>query len=265
MTTGTGLEIRDLQVAYRGVPALHGVSLTVPPGEVVTLLGSNGAGKTTVLRAISNTLGLHRAKVTGGTITWRGESLERRSSAAIVRSGITHVPEGRRVFARMTVEDNLWAGSAPRPRREAHERFDEVYALFPVLKERTRQYAGLLSGGEQQMLAIGRALMGAPELLLLDEPSLGLAPRIIEQVGRAIVDIAALGISVMLVEQNAALALGLSQQAYVLELGRSTISGPSAELRTSDRVRELYLGSAATHSPTTRASSSVLTKWQEAS
>jgi branched-chain amino acid transport system ATP-binding protein len=241
------LEVQDLSVAYRGIPALRDVSLTVPAGSVVALLGSNGAGKSTLLRAVSNTLPLHKGRITSGSITWKGRSIAGRDSAAIVRAGIVQSPEGRQVFTRLDVGENLRVGGVSSSASSVRAAQERVEALFPILAERRRQRAGLLSGGEQQMLAIGRALMASPELLLLDEPSLGLAPRIVEQIAEVVREINAQGTSVLLVEQNAAMALELSTQASVLDVGRLTLSGPSEELRRSDDVRRLYLGEADEH------------------
>ncbi|MGH3319174.1 MAG: ABC transporter ATP-binding protein [Streptosporangiaceae bacterium] len=238
------LTVDDLHVAYGGaVRALKGVSLTVPDGAAVALLGSNGAGKTTLLRTISGTLRLHRASASHGSVTWNGRSLLRRDPAAIVRSGIVQVPEGRRVFTRLTVEENLRAGALASPGRAARARtHSRVVELFPLLQERRRQRAGLLSGGEQQMLAIGRALMTDPKLLLLDEPSLGLAPRIVEQIADVIREINRQGTSILLVEQNASVALDVTDSASVLDVGRVSLSGPAGELARTDEVQRLYLG-----------------------
>ena len=238
------LNLDDVHVTYGGaVRAVRGVSLQVPAGQVVALLGSNGAGKTTLLRAISGTLKLHRGKVESGTIRFQDGDLTGRDPATIVRRGVVQVPEARRIFGRLTVEENLRAGGMARRDREtkaaAHER---VFDLFPVLAERRSQRAALLSGGEQQMLAIGRALMAGPTLLLLDEPSLGLAPRVIGQIGEVIAEINRQGTSVLLVEQNATMALGVAHHAYVLDVGRVSLSGPAAELAGSEEVQQLYLG-----------------------
>jgi ABC-type branched-subunit amino acid transport system ATPase component len=251
------LEVRDLSVSYGGaVRALHGVSMSVMPGSVVAVLGSNGAGKSTLLRAMSGTLALQDGAIDGGAISFEGRDLRRVDAGAIVRAGIVQVPEGRRIFGDLTVEENLRAGAMSVRGREARTAARErVYELFPRLGERTRQRGGLLSGGEQQMLAIGRALMSDPKLLLLDEPSLGLAPQIVERIGEVIREINRQGTSVVLVEQNAAMALEAADSAYMLEVGRISLSGPSAELAASDAVRERYLGvgsgGAAVRSPST--------------
>lgn len=242
------LDVKDVHVTYGGaVRALQGVSLSVPDGKVAALLGSNGAGKSTLLRTISGTLRLHRGAVNSGTVEIDGHSLLKRDAAAIVGSGVVQVPEGRRIFGRLSVEENLRAGSLGNSSRSARGRLQtDVYEMFPVLAERRNGRAGLLSGGEQQMLAIARALMAEPRLLLLDEPSLGLAPRIIGQIGRVIRDINSRGVSVLLVEQNAAMALDVADLAYVLELGRVSLSGAAAELAKTDAVQHLYLGETAT-------------------
>ncbi|MGY1723509.1 ABC transporter ATP-binding protein [Blastococcus sp. SYSU DS0533] len=239
------LDIERLSVAYRGAPTLKEVSLRVPDGSVVALLGSNGAGKSTLLRAVSGTLPLHKGRITGGRICWDGRDIVGRDSAAIVRSGLVQVPEGRKIFTRMTVGENLRAGAVTAARGTVEPAVRRVEELFPILGERRQQRAGLLSGGEQQMLAIGRALMTTPRLLLLDEPSLGLAPLIISQIAQVVREINRQGTSVLLVEQNVAVALELASHAYVLDVGRLTLSGTSAELQASDEVRRLYLGEAA--------------------
>ncbi len=238
------LEVEGLQVTYGGaVQALRGVTLRVPDGKVVAVLGSNGAGKTTLLRTISNTLKLHRGRVEAGTITFDGASLTGRDASAIVATGLVQVPEGRRIFSRLTVEENLRAGAMGNRDKSARAAAQtRVYDLFPVLAERRSQRGGLLSGGEQQMLAIGRALMAGPKLLLMDEPSLGLAPRIIGQIGEIIREINSQGTSVLLVEQNATMALSVANSAYVLDVGKVSLEGPSKELAATDAVQRLYLG-----------------------
>jgi ABC-type branched-subunit amino acid transport system ATPase component len=236
------LDVRDLHVAYAGVRAMHGVTLAVPEGRIVAVLGNNGAGKTTLLRAISGTLPMHRGAIERGSIAFAGNALSA-GPADIVRAGIVQVPEGRRVLADLTVEENLRAGglSSGGRRRRADARA-RVYELFPRLQERRSQRAGLLSGGEQQMLAIGRALMSEPRLLLLDEPSLGLAPQVVERIAEIIKKINEQGTSVVLVEQNAAMALEIAHRAYVLEVGRVALEGSASELAASDEVRAKYLG-----------------------
>jgi branched-chain amino acid transport system ATP-binding protein len=245
------LEVRDLQVSYGGVVrALRGISLEVPPGKVVAVLGSNGAGKSTLLRTISSTLRLHRGAVVGGTITYEGQSLQGLDAAETVRRGIVQVPEGRRVFGRLTVEENLKAGAlGARDKKTRTSQRDVVYGMFPILAERRHGRAALLSGGEQQMLAIGRALMASPQLLILDEPSLGLAPRIVGQIGGVIRDINATGTSVLLVEQNATMALGVADHAYVLDVGEVSLSGTGKELASTDDVKRLYLGDTSGNAP----------------
>ncbi|WP_204041900.1 ABC transporter ATP-binding protein [Acrocarpospora phusangensis] len=237
----TDLTVGDLAVSYGPVRALGGLSLRVPAGSIVAVLGANGAGKTTLLRAVSGTLRFHRG-VSRGVIEFGGARLSGLSASAVVARGIVQVPEGRRVFARMTVEENLRAGGLGRPRKAARLARDRVHELFPVLRERAGQRAGLLSGGEQQMLAIGRALMAEPAALLLDEPTLGLAPLVAAKIAETIREINALGTSVLLVEQNVAMALSLASYAYVLEVGEVALEGPAGELAASDEVRRRYLG-----------------------
>jgi ABC-type branched-subunit amino acid transport system ATPase component len=238
------LDVRGLSVSYAGaVRALHSVDMSVAPGSVVAVLGSNGAGKSTLLRAISGTLGLQNGAVTGGSITVEGRNLAGVEPALLVRMGIVQVPEGRRIFGDLTVEENLRAGATTVKDKAARARArDRVFDLFPRLAERRAQRGVLLSGGEQQMLAIGRALMSEPKLLLLDEPSLGLAPKLVEQIGEVVREINRQGTSVVLVEQNAAMALTVADHAFVLEVGRVTLKGSAEELARSDEVRERYLG-----------------------
>jgi ABC-type branched-subunit amino acid transport system ATPase component len=237
------LEVKDLAVSYGGVRALRGLSLAVPAGGIVAVLGSNGAGKTTLLRAISGTLALQRGTIDGGAIELDGRTLAGRDPAAIVHAGVVQVPEGRRIFGDLTVEENLRAGAWGRTqRRGRNDAYARVYDLFPRLGERRRQRAGLLSGGEQQMLAIGRALMSEPRLLLLDEPSLGLAPQLVERIGATVQAINRQGTAVVLVEQNAAMALEVADRAIVLEVGEVAVQGSAADLAHSDDVRERYLG-----------------------
>ena len=257
------LEVDGLEVTYGGaVRALRGVSLTVPDGKVVAVLGSNGAGKTTLLRTISSTLRLHRGRVDGGTIRFGGTSLVGKDPAACVALGLVQVPEGRRIFSRLTVEENLRAGGMGARRRDARSAARaRVYDLFPVLHERRTGRAGLLSGGEQQMLAIGRALMAGPELLLLDEPSLGLAPKIIGQIVEIVREINRQGTSVLLVEQNATMALGVADLAYVLDVGEVALSGPAAELAATEQVQRLYLGHDGDADRPQVAATKTLTRW----
>jgi ABC-type branched-subunit amino acid transport system ATPase component len=241
---GAGLlHVRELHVSYAGVRALRGVSLAVPDGEIVAVLGANGAGKSTLLRAISGTLALQRGRIDGGQIDLAGRSLTGLDPAEVTRAGVVQVPEGRRVFAELTVEENLRAGAFGRARRDGRAKAaDQVFELFPRLHERRRQHAGLLSGGEQQMLAIGRALMASPRVMLLDEPSLGLAPRLVDKIGETIRRINSDGIAVVLVEQNATLALEIADRAVVFDVGQVVLEGTAAELAASDEVRERYLG-----------------------
>jgi branched-chain amino acid transport system ATP-binding protein len=237
------LTVRGLRVKYGPVRALRGISLDVPDGAVVAVLGSNGAGKTTVLRAISGVLGEHGGAIEAGTIEFGGRSLVGRSPAAIVTAGVVQAPEGRRIFERLTVAENLRIGGYSIRQATARTRARlQVYDLFPILYDRRGERAGLLSGGQQQMLAIGRALMANPKVLLLDEPSLGLAPRVVTQVGQVVRDINQRGTAVVLVEQNAAMALSVASLAYVLTTGEVSLSGPAARLAADDTVRELYLG-----------------------
>jgi ABC-type branched-subunit amino acid transport system ATPase component len=238
------LSVEHLDVSYDGaVQALRDVSLEVQAGSVVAVLGSNGAGKTSLLRAISRALGSYGGAVTGGTIRYQGTDLAGLDASAVVRRGLVQVPEGRRVFRDLTVEDNLRAGGyTVRDTKKATEARDRVFDLFPILAERRNQPGGLLSGGQQQMLAMGRALMTSPRLLLLDEPSLGLAPLLVDQIGEIVTAINAQGTAVLLIEQNAVMGLRVADRAYVLEVGHVTASGSADELAASDDVRERYLG-----------------------
>lgn len=231
------LEIKDLEVNYGAVVALKGVSLTLNEGEIVTLIGANGAGKSTTLRTI---MGLVRAAA--GQIVYRGESIAKRPTYMIVRSGMSLVPEGRAIFANLSVRENLALGAYTRTDGDVAQDLDKAFAIFPRLKERIEQNAGTLSGGEQQMLAIARALMCRPSVLLLDEPSLGLAPLIVHTIFQAIEAVNAQGTCVLLVEQNANAALQHSHRAYVLETGTVTLSGTSAEVAANPKVKEAYLG-----------------------
>ena len=215
----------------------------MPEGAIVALLGANGAGKTTVLRAIAGLLGIHEGEITKGSVTFAGERIDGRDPSDIVRLGIAQVPEGRRVFAELTVEENLAMGAhTVRDRAAVDSALARVYALFPLLAKRPRQVAGYLSGGEQQMLAIGRALMASPRLLVLDEPSLGLAPQLVQLVRDVIVDINDQGTAVLLVEQNATMALSIAQHGYVMETGRIVMDAPAAKLLGDEDVKEFYLG-----------------------
>ncbi len=232
------LEVKDLFVSYGMIEAVKGVSFHLNEGEIVTLIGSNGAGKSTILRTIS---GLEPAK--SGSIKLLGRELTRQPAHKIVEAGVAHVPEGRRVFPRLTVQENLRLGAnLITDKAFINQKLEKVFEIFPRLKERSRQMAGTLSGGEQQMLALGRALMTNGKLLLLDEPSMGLAPIIVEDIFRIIKQINEAGTSILLIEQNAYLALNTASRAYVLETGVITISGDAQALLSDDRVREAYLG-----------------------
>jgi ABC-type branched-subunit amino acid transport system ATPase component len=247
MTDAQLLEVESLRVAYGGtVLALDDVSLSVPEGGSVALLGANGAGKTTALRAVTGLLRFHGGQVIDGSIRFGGQSILRSDAASLVAAGIGQVLEGRRVFADLTVAENLRAGGfAARARRPEREVRETVAELFPVLAERADQPAGLLSGGEQQMLAIARALMSQPRLLLLDEPSLGLAPRVVAQIGEALREINQLGCALLLVEQSTALVLRVTEHAYLLETGRVRAHAAAEDLLSDGRVRASYLGTEA--------------------
>jgi branched-chain amino acid transport system ATP-binding protein len=232
------LELRDVEVAYGNIRALKGISLTVGEGELVTLIGANGAGKSTTLKTIS---GLLRPKA--GTLLYRDHTLDHLHPHQIVALGISHCPEGRHLFGRLTVTENLRLGAVQRrDHEEVPHDIEHVYKLFPVLKDRRAQLAGTLSGGEQQMLAIGRAMMSRPHLLLLDEPSLGLAPILVDLIFETIQQLKREGITILLVEQNARLALDIADRAYVLETGRVTLQGPATELKHNPQVEHTYLG-----------------------
>jgi branched-chain amino acid transport system ATP-binding protein len=237
MTAEPLLTLDGVSVSYGKRRALDGVSLTVGAGEIVTLLGANGSGKSTTLRAIS---GLVRP--TAGRVVFDGRDITRAAPDAIVAAGVGHVPEGREIFPEFTVRENLLVGGHTAPRAAIAEAVERAFALFPVLRERARQLAGTLSGGEQQMLAIARALMIRPRLLLLDEPSLGLAPRVAREIFHVIARLNAEGVTVLLVEQNARRALALASRAYVLETGRVVVSGPARALAADPRIRAAYLG-----------------------
>jgi branched-chain amino acid transport system ATP-binding protein len=231
------LKVDDLHVCYDAIQALNGLSFTVGRGEMVTLLGANGAGKTTTLKTISALL-----RPRSGGIELEGRPLKDLPPHEIVRLGVAHVPEGRRVFPRLSVMENLKTGAYTRRGGTIADDIERAFTLFPRLKERMRQKAGTLSGGEQQMLAIGRGLMARPRLLLLDEPSMGLAPILVEQIFSTIQAINKEGVTVLLVEQNAAMALGICHRGYVMETGKIILSGTATELSGNDRVRQAYLG-----------------------
>ena len=236
------LEVKNLEVVYNEVIlSLRGLSIDVPDGQVVALLGSNGAGKTTTARSITGLLDVHEGKPTKGSISWNGEDITHADPAHIVEGGIAQVMEGRRVFAEMTVDENLALGSFTN-RANEQKNYDRVMELFPRLMERHDQTAGYLSGGEQQMLAIGRALMAEPKLLILDEPSLGLAPLLVEQVRDTIKAINTEGTSVLLIEQNAVMALSIADYGYIMENGKVVMDGDGAKLRDDEDVQEFYLG-----------------------
>ena len=232
------LEIKDLNVFYGAIHALKGISLTVGDGELVSLIGANGAGKTTTLHTISGLL--HAAS---GSIMLDGRDLQKVPSNTIINLGLAHVPEGRHVFARMTVEENLRMGAyIIKDQKKIAENLEKVYGHFPRLKERYRQLAGTLSGGEQQMLATGRALMTDPKIVLMDEPSMGLSPLLVKEIFAIIEELHKSGITILLVEQNAKMALAVSDRAYVLETGTISMEGKASDLAADDRVRKAYLG-----------------------
>jgi branched-chain amino acid transport system ATP-binding protein len=232
------LEVNNLNVFYGAIHALKGISLTVGDGELVSLIGANGAGKTTTLHAISGLL-----PIASGSILLDGKDLQKVPSHKIISLGLAHVPEGRHVFARMTVEENLRMGAyIQRDQKSIQKNLDKVYEYFPRLKERWKQLAGTLSGGEQQMLATGRALMMDPTIVLMDEPSMGLSPLLVKEIFSIIETLHRNGITILLVEQNAKMALAVSDRAYVLETGTISMSGKAEELANDDRVRKAYLG-----------------------
>jgi branched-chain amino acid transport system ATP-binding protein len=232
------LSVKNLKVSYGCIEAIKDVSFEVPSGKIVTLIGANGAGKTTTLRAVS---GLE--KTAGGTVFFQGKEITNMEAHRLVPLGISHVPEGRRIFPTLTARENLeLAGWSIKDKKQVARRMEEVFFFFPRIKERASQLGGTLSGGEQQMLAVGRAMVTGGSLLLLDEPSMGLAPVLVEEIFAKIVEINRKGTTVLLVEQNAAEALDIADFAYVLEVGYTTISGPAKQIATDPRVREAYLG-----------------------
>jgi branched-chain amino acid transport system ATP-binding protein len=241
MSTNTGngriLSVKDIEVCYGQITALHGISLDVSKGEIVTLIGANGAGKTTTLRTISGLLKPRR-----GDVQYNGASIAGRKPHIVTAMGISHVPEGRGIFANLTVQDNLELGAYLRKDKITQKEYERIFTLFPVLKDRIKQNAGTLSGGEQQMLAISRALMSKPQVLLLDEPSLGLAPQMVQTIFRVIREINAEGTTILLVEQNAHMALVTAHRGYVMETGRIVLADETKALLASDRIKKAYLG-----------------------
>ncbi|MBX3519139.1 MAG: ABC transporter ATP-binding protein [Xanthobacteraceae bacterium] len=231
------LEVKDLKSRYGRIEVLHGISMEVREGEIVSLIGSNGAGKTTFLRALSGV-----QPVFGGAIRWQGKDISRVAAHMRSRLGIAQVPEGRQVFSPLSVEDNLKLGAWARRDNEVAADMENIYRMFPVLAEKRNIPAGSLSGGQQQMLAVGRALMTKPKLLLLDEPSMGLAPLLVDQILNSVAGLPKLGVTVLLVEQNATAALAISSRAYVLETGKIILSGEASSLANDARVTEAYLG-----------------------
>ncbi|MFC5911509.1 ABC transporter ATP-binding protein [Streptacidiphilus monticola] len=232
------LEVKDLRVSYGKIEAVKGISFSIEQGEVVTLIGTNGAGKTTTLRTLSGLL-----RPTAGTITFDGKRIDGRPAHDIVSLGLAHSPEGRRIFARMTIEENLLLGAFLRKDAAGIQSdVQRAYDLFPILGERRKQAAGTLSGGEQQMLAMGRALMSQPKLLMLDEPSMGLSPIMMQKIMATIAELKAAGTTILLVEQNAQAALSLADQGHVMEVGRVVLSGTGQDLLVDESVRKAYLG-----------------------
>lgn len=232
------LKLENVEVSYGAVHAIHGASMEVRDGEIVSLIGANGAGKTTILRTITRL-----KKADSGSITYQDVELLKAEPSKIITFGMAHVPEGRHVFPRMTVEENLQMGGYTKKNQEnLQEILKEVYEKFPRLKERRKQLAGTLSGGEQQMLAVGRALMGSPSIILMDEPSMGLSPLLVKEIFHIIKEVHKQGITVLLVEQNAKMALAIADRAYVLETGKITLSGTGRELLNNEKVKKAYLG-----------------------
>ena len=232
------LKIENLHIKYGAIRAVKGIDIEVNEGEIVTLIGANGAGKTSILKALSGLV-----KPSEGTITYDGKVLNKKSAQDIMKAGISHVPEGRRIFADMTVLENLELGVYQRKDKEGIKKdLEAVYERFPILKDRSKQAAGTLSGGEQQMLAMGRALMANPKILLLDEPSMGLAPILVKEIFSIIKDINAKGTTILLVEQNARMALSVATRAYVMETGKIVMSGTGQELADSEEIQKAYLG-----------------------
>lgn len=237
------LAVHNLEVVYEDVMlAVRGASLSVAPDAIVAVLGANGAGKTSLLRAMTGLLDIHRGKITRGSVSIDGTTLDTRRAATVVRAGVGQVMEGRRVFVEFTVEENLKVGAHTVKATGIKDKLDRIYTMFPVLADRRHSSAGYLSGGEQQMVAIGRALMADPRYLLLDEPSLGLAPKMVERIRDLIVDINAAGTGVLLIEQNAAMALSVAHHGYVMENGKTVMDAPAQALRADEDIQEFYLG-----------------------
>lgn len=239
MPSNALLQVEGLTAHYGPIQALHGISLEVNPGELVAMVGANGAGKTTLLHTLSN---VHKAS--GGTVVFDGQEITRSAPHKIVQAGICHIPEGRQVFAPLSVEDNLLLGGFTQRKDKAWmaEELEKIYQLFPILQEKRRQAAGTLSGGQQQMLAMGRALLGRPKLLLLDEPSMGLAPLLVAEIFRVVRELNDKGVTILLVEQNAKAALGIADRGYVLETGRVVLSADAETLLADEAVQKAYLG-----------------------
>ena len=237
------LAVHNLEVVYEDVMlAVRGASLSVAPDAIVAVLGANGAGKTSLLRAMTGLLDIHRGKITRGGVSIDGTDLDTRRAAAVVRAGVGQVMEGRRVFVEFTVEENLKVGAHTTKASGIAAKLDRIYAMFPLLADRRHSSAGYLSGGEQQMVAIGRALMSEPRYLLLDEPSLGLAPKMVERIRDLIVEINEAGTGVLLIEQNAAMALSVAHHGYVMESGKTVMDAPAQALREDEDIQEFYLG-----------------------
>jgi len=238
------LKVANLEVVYNDVVlVLRGLSIEVRDGQIVALLGANGAGKTTCLRAITGLLDIHEGDVTKGSVTWNGERVDGKDASSIVKAGISQVMEGRRVFAEMSIDDNLRTGAVTnKSSSSVKEAYDRVMDMFPSLAKRRKDSAGYLSGGEQQMLAIGRALMANPKLMILDEPSLGLAPMLVQQIRDIIVEIKEQGTSVLLIEQNARMALSIANYGYIMETGKVVMDGDPSKLLGDEDVQEFYLG-----------------------
>ncbi|NLJ54798.1 MAG: ABC transporter ATP-binding protein [Intrasporangiaceae bacterium] len=240
------LGVHNLEVVYEDVMlALRGASLSVPQDKIVAVLGANGAGKTTLLRAITGLLDVHRGKITRGHVSLDGSTIDTRKAAGVVKAGVSQVMEGRRVFTEFTVEENLRVGAHTQSSGDLKDKYDRIYGMFPILADRKDAVAGYLSGGEQQMLAIGRAMMAQPKYLLLDEPSLGLAPKIVEQIRDLIVSIRDSGTGILLIEQNAAMALSIADHGYVMENGLTVMDAPAEKLRADSDIQEFYLGGGA--------------------